>query len=106
MEKHELECDYQLQQCPGCRLQILTKDFLDHINACLSIELTCDDCKIVYRRGESMIKHTEMKCLKEQLRQMRDECREMRLVLSESIDMQFLLLISDDFRLSDHDKHV
>lgn len=91
MEKHELECDYQLQQCPGCRLQILRKDFLDHINACLSIELTCEDCKIVYRRGETMFKHTEIKCLKEQLRQMRDECREMRLILSKFRERFFFL---------------
>jgi hypothetical protein len=29
------------------------------------------------------MKHTEVKCLKEQLRQIRDECKEMRVMLSK-----------------------
>lgn len=89
MEKHEIACDYQRQQCPGCRLQMLKKDFHNHVNECPAVELTCDDCKIVYRRSETMIKHTESKCLKEQLKQMRDECKEMRLMLSKFFSVIF-----------------
>jgi hypothetical protein len=57
------------------------KDFGNHVNECVSIELTCNDCKMLYKRGEAATKHTENKCLKEQLRQVRDECKEMRVML-------------------------
>ncbi len=83
MEKHEIECDYQLQRCPGCRSQVLKKNYFNHVNECVLIELTCDDCKMIYKKGEAAIKHTESKCLKEQLRQIRDECKEMRVMLSK-----------------------
>ncbi len=62
---------------------MVKKDFINHVNECIAIELTCDDCKMVYKRGEASMKHTENKCLKEQLRQIRDECKEMRVVLSK-----------------------
>ena len=76
LDKHEIDCGYQLQQCPGCRSQILKKDFDNHKNTCASIELNCHDCKLVYQRGDSATKHTENICLREQLRQMRDESKE------------------------------
>ncbi len=58
-------------------------DFINHMNECISIELTCNDCKMLYKRGETTTKHSENKCLKEQLRQIRDECKEMRVMLSK-----------------------
>ncbi|CAF1375471.1 unnamed protein product [Rotaria sordida] len=76
LDKHETECGFQYQQCPGCQSQILKKDFDNHTSSCASIELTCQDCKLIYKRGEAAKKHTEKICVKEQLRQLRDECKE------------------------------
>jgi hypothetical protein len=75
LDKHEAECDYQSQQCPGCRSRILKKDFDDHTRSCASVELTCQDCKLIYKRGEAVTKHAENICLKEQLRQVREESK-------------------------------
>lgn len=79
-----MNCEYQLRQCHGCRVQLLRKDYLNHINECSLIELTCDECKLSYRRVDASNRHTDSKCIKEQLRQVRDECKEMRLMLSKS----------------------
>ena len=46
--------------------QILKKDFDNHKNDCASIELTCQDCQLVYKRGDADTKHTENICSKEQ----------------------------------------
>ena len=40
-EKHEAECGYQMQQCPGCRSPISKKDFPQHEIECALIEVTC-----------------------------------------------------------------
>jgi len=76
LEKHEQECGYQPQQCPGCRSEILKKDFDNHTKSCALIKLTCQECKLVYKRGDAATVHTESICLKEQLRQLRDESKE------------------------------
>jgi hypothetical protein len=47
---------------------MLKKDFTNHEMNCVSIELTCEDCKLTYKKDETAIKHTENICLKEQLR--------------------------------------
>jgi phage-related minor tail protein len=83
MEKHELQCDYRPHQCPGCQLQMLKKEFDNHVINCASIELTCEDCKVVYKKDEGVIKHTENICLKEQLRQLRNESKENQRQLQE-----------------------
>ncbi len=70
-----MECGFQPQQCPGCRAHILKKDFDNHEKNCASIKLTCQDCKLVYKRGGAPAKHTDNICLKEQLRQMREESK-------------------------------
>ena len=75
LDKHETECDYQSQQCPGCESQILKKDFDDHTRSCVSVKLICEDCRLVYKRGEANVKHTETICLKEQLRQVKEELK-------------------------------
>ena len=75
LEKHEAECDYQSQQCPGCQSQILKKDFDNHKSTCALIELTCQECKLVYKRSEADTKHTENICLKEKLRQMSEQVK-------------------------------
>ena len=70
-----MECGYQTQQCPGCRSQILKKDFQNHNKSCALVELICQDCQFAYNRREAITKHTENICLKEQLRQLREECK-------------------------------
>ncbi|CAF3769508.1 unnamed protein product [Rotaria sp. Silwood1] len=76
LDKHEIECGFQSQQCSGCQLQILKKDFDNHMSNCPSMQVTCQDCKLIYKRGDTAIIHTENICLREQLRQLRDECKE------------------------------
>jgi hypothetical protein len=53
----------------------LKKDFDNHKRSCASIELTCQDCKLVYKIGEAVTKHTENICLKEQLQQVKEESK-------------------------------
>ncbi|CAF3210251.1 unnamed protein product [Rotaria sp. Silwood2] len=76
LDKHEIECSFQSHLCPGCQSQILKKDFDNHQNNCASIELTCQDCALVYKRGNADRQHTEVICLREQLRQFREESKE------------------------------
>ncbi|CAF3336864.1 unnamed protein product [Rotaria socialis] len=76
LDKHESECDYQPQQCPGCRLQILKKDFHNHTKNCASVGLTCQDCCLVYKRVDTATKHTDNICLSKQLRQLRGESKQ------------------------------
>jgi hypothetical protein len=73
LEKHESQCDYQPKQCPGCQLEVTKNDFANHEASCPLIELTCFDCKFVYKRCDASTKHTENVCLREQLRQLRNE---------------------------------
>ena len=83
LEKHEKECGYQFLQCPGCRAEVLKKDFSKHTSSCASIELTCQDCKLIYKRGDAGTKHTENICLREQLRQLRNESKENKREIQE-----------------------
>jgi hypothetical protein len=58
-------------------------DFVKHESDCTLIELTCEDCKLVYKRGDATTNHTENICLKEQLRQFRDESKKNKLEMQE-----------------------
>ncbi|CAF4058765.1 unnamed protein product [Rotaria sp. Silwood2] len=69
LDKHKIECDFQPRQCPGCKSQTLKKDFDNHTSNCPSIELTCQNCKLVFKRVDANQKHTDIICLKEQIRQ-------------------------------------
>ncbi|CAF4264699.1 unnamed protein product [Rotaria sp. Silwood2] len=73
LDKHETHCDHQPQQCSGCQLQMLKSDLSEHEIHCSLIELTCADCKIVYKRCDATILHTDVICLKEQLRQSQEK---------------------------------
>jgi hypothetical protein len=61
----------------------LKKDFDNHQNNCVSIKLTCEDCQLVYRRGDATTKHTENICLREQVRKLRDETKENKRMMQE-----------------------
>ncbi|CAF3953833.1 unnamed protein product [Rotaria magnacalcarata] len=73
IEAHELECGYKQTQCQGCHEAVLRKNHIDHENTCPQIELKCSECNITYKRGDGPAVHTEIICLKEQLRQLRLE---------------------------------
>jgi len=62
---------------------MLMKDFVNHEMNCTLIELTCEDCQLVYKKNEADIKHTENICLKEQLRQLRNESKENKRQLND-----------------------
>lgn len=43
---------------------------------CTSLEITCPKCQLVFNRGEINERHTNVVCLKEQLRQVRQVSEE------------------------------
>lgn len=61
-------CHDLLWKPVACQSQILKKDYNSHEGDCALIELTCGDCKLVYRRGDAAEKYTEHICLREQIR--------------------------------------
>ncbi len=76
MEKHETYCDYQTQQCSVCQSSISKKDFSQHVTKCTLVRLTCPECKIAFTQDEMGEHHTDVVCLKEQLRQLRQDSEE------------------------------
>jgi hypothetical protein len=74
---------------------MLKKDFDNHTGSCASIELTCEDCKVVYKRDEAATKHTESICLKQQLRQVKEESNKNRMEIQTlSLQLHNLLTLS------------
>ncbi|CAF3763715.1 unnamed protein product [Adineta steineri] len=73
LEKHEFECQYQLVPCSGCELNIMKTDLTAHQLTCKAIKVICKDCRLVYKRGEFSKKHPQNICLREQIRQLREE---------------------------------
>ncbi|CAF1315277.1 unnamed protein product [Didymodactylos carnosus] len=55
LEKHEMECDYQTEQCHGCKKELLMKDLKQHEEYCDQILVHCDLC-------HCNIKQPQMKC--------------------------------------------
>ena len=47
------------------------------------IQLTCEECNVVYRRNEADTNHTENICLRAQLRQSREESKKNKLEIQE-----------------------
>ncbi|CAF1423460.1 unnamed protein product [Adineta steineri] len=70
LEKHEIGCGYKLQQCSGCHSTVLEKELSKHEDNCESIRLNCSECNVTYSRCDTS-SHTENTCLREQLRQLR-----------------------------------
>lgn len=62
---------------------MIKKDFIEHENECDSIQLTCQDCGLVYKRSEVDTNHTENICLRTQLRQFREESKKNKLEIQE-----------------------
>jgi hypothetical protein len=86
LDKHQIECDYQLKKCPGCESEMLQKDLSNHMETCEFFEWICNDCKVMYKRSEATTKHTKIICLRErlrQLRQLRDESKESKNMIQQ-----------------------
>ncbi|CAF3819636.1 unnamed protein product [Rotaria sp. Silwood1] len=83
VEKHEAECGFQPQRCPGCHSSFAKKKIEQHKSQCSLIEITCEDCKIVYKQRDATQSHTDMICLKEQFRQFRHQAQEEHKQLKE-----------------------
>ena len=73
IKTHELQCGYQPLECRGCHNTILKTAHADHEDACEQIELKCSECNLIYKRGDTTTSHTDVMCLKNQLRQLRQE---------------------------------
>ncbi|CAF1355120.1 unnamed protein product [Adineta steineri] len=87
LEKHEIECGYKLQQCSGCHSTVLEKELAKHEDDCESIRLTCSECNITYSRCDAS-SHTEITCLREQLRQFRQDSDAYKQHQSQIIEQQ------------------
>jgi hypothetical protein len=55
---------------------MLEKEFTIHKRTCELIELTCEDCQLMYKRNETETKHTEDICLKMQIKRLKQESTE------------------------------
>ena len=73
IKTHELQCGYQPLQCRGCLDTVLKMVHIDHEDTCEQIELKCSECNLTYRRGDGTTAHTDVMCMKSQLRQLRQE---------------------------------
>ena len=73
LENHEMECDYQFQECPGCHLKLLKKDLIEHERDCALVDWMCEICKLVCKRNEVTTRHTDNICLNGQLRKLHEE---------------------------------
>ncbi|CAF1062554.1 unnamed protein product [Rotaria sp. Silwood1] len=76
LDKHEIECGFQPRQCSGCKSEILKKNFDNHMGTCPLIDLKCQTCKLIFKRADFNQKHTEIICLKEQIRLLQNESKE------------------------------
>lgn len=70
LEGHEKICGCLPMVCPGCGEEVDKQEFDRHTNTCLLVELKCSECDLTYRR-ELASEHTEIKCMREQLQQLR-----------------------------------
>ncbi|UJR08004.1 hypothetical protein I4U23_012282 [Adineta vaga] len=101
LEKHEIECEYQLQECHGCHELQLKKDLNEHIETCQMIEMTCSKCDMRFTRGEAT-SHTECQCLIEQLRKELNEhklqtAEQFKQIQQESKTNEELRQLRDEF---------
>ena len=52
---------------------MLQKNLAEHQSQCVSVVITCEDCKIAYKQADGLKNHSDRVCLSEQLRQVRHE---------------------------------
>jgi hypothetical protein len=71
-----MTCGYQRVKCAGCPLEMLQKDVTEHQSQCSAIVARCDDCKMVYKRADVLTQHSDLICLRKQLRDFRKESQD------------------------------
>ena len=73
LEKHEMMCSYQRVRCNGCQVEMLQKDVMEHQSWCSAVVAKCDECKMIYKRAEIATQHSDLMCLKKQLRNLQQK---------------------------------
>ncbi|CAF1354703.1 unnamed protein product, partial [Didymodactylos carnosus] len=84
LEKHEQQCDYQLKKCEGCEQELLLKDLKQHQQQCDQIDLMCSTCETIFKRKD-MKNHNEVQCLKQQLKQQKDQVQQLKVEFKQEI---------------------
>ncbi|CAF1017321.1 unnamed protein product [Adineta steineri] len=105
LDKHEIECGYKLQQCSGCHSPLLKKELAKHQNNCGSIRLTCSECNVSYFRRDAS-SHTENTCLREQLRQFRQDSATYKQQQEEMINRLTTQLEQQKVDIQTHEKRI
>ena len=85
LETHEEVCDYRLRTCSGCQEKFIKKNFKEHYNQCPMVSLTCSQCDTVYQRHDED-EHTEIRCLRIQLHQLRDRMIKIEQIQNDKIN--------------------
>ncbi|CAF4400203.1 unnamed protein product [Rotaria sp. Silwood2] len=110
LEKHEIMCGYQLLKCAGCLAEILKKDFTEHQSQCPLTVTTCDDCKMIYKQNDVLQTHSDVICLKEQLRQHQQqsqyEIQQLKQQIQQTLNDQNTLLASRGIIVNDNNNTV
>lgn len=60
LEKHQEQCQYQIQNCRGCQIKVLKRDLDQHEGSCGDMTVECKRCKLIYKQKE---KHEQLDCL-------------------------------------------
>ena len=68
-------------QCAVCETTILKKDVMNHKRTCAAVRVSCKDCKATYKRGDFAKKHNHTTCLKQQVRQLREQTSENKITI-------------------------
>ncbi|CAF0836370.1 unnamed protein product [Adineta ricciae] len=79
---HEIDCHYQLRNCPGCEQDIIKKDFEQHCDQCPYVSIVCDQCSSTFQRKDTD-SHIVAVCLRVQLHQQNSQIEELKVKESE-----------------------
>ncbi|CAF1614067.1 unnamed protein product [Adineta ricciae] len=76
----QISCFYKPNGCTQlCYYEALDKHELElvtHKRTCAAVRVSCKDCKAIYKRGDFAKKHSSSTCLKQQMRQLREQTTE------------------------------
>ena len=84
-------------------MTILKKDLVNHKRTCAAVRVSCKDCKAIYKRGDFAKKHNNNTCLKQQMRQLREQTAENKLTI-QMLTNQLHDLLTWRGTLQDHIK--
>lgn len=77
LKEHETNCGYRLMICSGCEKKIIKNEFHEHERTCPLVVLKCGECDSSYKRRDEG-EHTEIHCLRVQLRQIRERVEQVK----------------------------